>query len=252
MRIVVLDGDSMTSKLLRFVLTDAGHQVVVASSATETLRGAIGFGTDAVLLQTDSAGANGYEVCKELRGRGYNGPLLFVSQSRETPDKLRAFDYGADDFIVKPFDPMELVARVESAARRFRQADHQSLGSVLKVGDAELSIGELTFRVDGHRPVSLTPTEMRLLECLMRNASITVSRDTLIDRAWHHGFDGDTNRVDVYIGRLRKKIERNPGRPEYIQTARGVGYVFRPTKTSILKLPVGQDESASAAEPRIP
>ena len=238
MRVLVREHDSMTGRLLRFILSEAGHQVVLALSAAETVRAAIGFGTNAVVVETGLPAGDGYDLCKELRGQGYNGPLLCISQKGEISDKLRAFECGADDFIVKPFDPREFIARLESAARRFRRADQQALGNIVRVGDAELSIGELTFRVNGRRPVQLTPTEMRLLECLMRNPSITISRNTLIDRVWNNGFVGDTNRVDVFIGRLRKKIERDISRPEYIQSVRGIGYVFRRPRNGLAP-PVG-------------
>jgi two-component system, OmpR family, response regulator RegX3 len=230
MRVVVVDPDRMAGKLLQFVLTDAGHEVVLTKNAAEGLGEVIGRETDAVLLKTDlpAPGLDGYELCKELRARRYNGPLIFVTQRRETRDKLRAFDFGADDYIVEPFDPLELVARLHSVTRRFRHADYQALGTVLKAGDAELSIGELTFRVEGRPPVVLTPTEMRMLECLMRNSNITISRDTLIERTWGYDFIGDSNRVDVYVRRIRKKVERDPAQPEYIHTIRGLGYAFRP------------------------
>src|SRR4051794_4987116 len=112
MRIVVVDPDQMTSKLLNFVLTDAGHEVALAKNAAEGLGEVIGRETDAVLVEADlpGPGLDGYELCKELRARRYNGPLIFVTQRRETRDKLRAFDYGADDYIIEPFDALELVA----------------------------------------------------------------------------------------------------------------------------------------------
>ncbi len=228
MRIVVVDPNPMTAKLLRFVLMEAGHEVVLVRTVDEALAQVVGRETDAVLLEVDLPDMDGFVLCKELRARRYNGPLIFVTERGETADKVRAFDYGADDFIVEPFDPLELLARVQSVTRRFKQADYQALGTILKVGDAELSIGELTFRAGGRPPVLLTPTEMRMLECLMRNAQITISRDTLIDRTWGYDFVGDSNRVDVYVRRLRKKIERDPAHPEYIHTVRGIGYVFRP------------------------
>lgn len=230
MRIVVIDPDRMTGKLLHFVLTDAGHEVVLVKTAAEGLAEIIGRETDAVLLETDlpTPGPDGYDLCKEIRARRYNGPLIFVTQRHETRDKLRAFDFGADDYIIEPFDPLELVARVHSVARRFRHADYQALGTVLKAGEAELSIGELTFRIEGRSPAVLTPTEMRMLECLMRNSNITISRDTLIERTWGYDFIGDSNRVDVYIRRIRKKVEIDPAMPEYLHTVRGLGYVFRP------------------------
>lgn len=248
LRVVVLEPDPMTGKILRFVLNDAGHEVVQTLSPAEATRTVLGAGADAVVMNTDFEGGNGYELCKELRGRGFIGPLLFISERHSSSDKLRAFDCGADDFVVKPFDPLEVVARVVSAARRFRQADHQSLGRILKVGDAELAIGELTFQAEGYRPVSLTPTEMRLLECLMRNSPMTISRDTLLDRAWPNDFIGDTNRVDVYIGRLRRKVERDAAQPEYIHTVRGIGYTFRPpVRGRVLELPVAIEEPVAAS-----
>jgi DNA-binding response OmpR family regulator len=102
------------------------------------------------------------------------------------------------------------------------------MGSFLKAGDAELSVADLTFRIVGRAPVRLTPTEMRILECLMRNTGLAVNRETLIERVWGFEFFGESNRVDVYIRRLRHKIERDPTRPEFLHTVRGVGYNFRP------------------------
>ncbi len=230
MRIVIIDPDRMTGKLLHFVLTDAGHEPILARTAAEGLDAVIGRETDAVLLEADLAASDtdGYELCKELRARRYNGPVIFLTHRRETADKLRAFEFGADDYIVEPFDPLELIARLHSVTRRFRHADHQALGTVLKAGEAELSIGELTIRITGRPPALLTPTEMRMLECLMRNHNITISRETLIERTWGYDFIGDSNRVDVYIRRIRKKVECDPAQPEYLHTIRGIGYVFRP------------------------
>jgi DNA-binding response OmpR family regulator len=111
--------------------------------------------------------------------------------------------------------------------RRANQADQQPLGSVLRVDDAELSLGELTYRSAVTPPVILTPTEMRLLEVLMRNSWIVIGRETLIERVWGYDFVGDTNRVDVYIRRVRRKIEPDPQQPRYLHTVRGIGYVFR-------------------------
>lgn len=247
LRIVVVDPDEMSGKLLRFVLNDAGHEVVLTSHAAQACSEIIGRETDAVLIEADLPGKDGYELCKELRGRRYNGPILFVTARRETRDKLRAFDSGADDYLVEPYDPLELVARVHSVSRRFKQVDFQALGTVIKVGDAELSIGELTFRIEGRTPMVLTPTEMRMLECLMRNSNITISRDTLIERTWGYDFFGDSNRVDVYIRRIRRKVEVDAAKPNYLHTVRGLGYVFRPpTMASILDMPSEFDSASTS------
>lgn len=227
MSIVVVDPDPVMKQVLRFVLNNAGYDVELVSSGQEAVGAATGRETDAILLEVDLPGTNGFETCKELRARRYNGPILFVTERSSTADKARAFAYGADDYIVEPFHMLELVARVDSSIRRFRQSHYQSLGNVLKVGNAELTTGELKFQIRGQDPVILTPTEMRLLQCLMRNSQIMISRETLIEQTWGYDFVGDTNRVDVYIRRLRKKIERDVKAPEYIHTVRGIGYVFR-------------------------
>jgi two-component system response regulator RegX3 len=232
MRIVVVDPDPMTAKLLRFVLGEAGHEVQLTKTAKSALATVLEQETDALLLKTDLPDSDGWILCKELRGHRYTGPIIFVTKRNETQAKLRAFEHGADDFIAEPFDPAELVARVDAVSRRCKRADLQALGTLLKVGDAELSIGELTFRAQGRPPVYLTPTEMRMLECLMRNHGITISRDTLIERTWDHNFIGDSNRVEVYVRRVRKKIELDPAQPEYLHTVRGVGYVFRSSQST--------------------
>lgn len=248
MRVVVVDSDPANGRFLRFVLTDAGHEAVLAQNAAAAFTNIIGIETDAVLLEADLPDLNGFDLCKELRGYRYNGPLMFVTHLQDTRAKVKALNFGADDYLVKPFDPLELLARLDTIARRFRQADYQGLGTILKVKQAELSIGELTYRVEGREPVLLTPTEMRMLECLMRNAQITISRDTLIERTWGFNFEGDTNRVDQYIRRLRKKIESDPHRPEYIHTVRGMGYVFRaPGGDAALDIPKLTDFKVAGA-----
>ncbi len=230
MRIVVVEPARLSGRVLEFVLADAGHEVVLIATAAAALGAVIGRETDAVLLSADlpRPGPDGYDLCKELRGRRYNGPLLFVTPSQAIDDKVRAFTVGADDYLVVPFDPRELLARVEAMVRRCRAADRQGLGTIVRVGDAELSLGDQSFRREGRVPETLTPVELRMLECLMRNQGITIGRETLIERVWGFDFLGDSNRVDVYIRRVRKKVEDNPDQPTYIHTVRGIGYVFRP------------------------
>ncbi len=230
MRVVVIEPERMAGKVLEFVLADAGHEVALVATAAAGLDAIVGRETAAVLTAADlpRPGQDGYELCQELRARRYTGPLLFVGPGGETDARVRAFAVGADDYLVAPYDPAELVARVEAMARRCRAADRQGLGTIVRAGDAELSLGELSFRRDGCAPAVLTPTEMRLLECLMRNQGITIGRETLIARTWGYDFLGDTNRVDVYIRRVRTKVEDDPAQPEYLHTVRGLGYVFRP------------------------
>jgi DNA-binding response OmpR family regulator len=226
-RIVIVDDDPVGAKVMRFVLEDEGYQAVTVSRGSQALAEVVGRETDLVILDINLPDITGFDLCKELRARRYHGPLVFLTSRGDITDKLEGFRIGADDYIVKPFEPLELVARVHSVIRRFKRADQQSLGTVIRVDDAELSIGELTYSSDVVPPTLLTPTEMRLLECLMRNSRIVISRETLVERVWGFDFLGDTNRVDVYIRRVRRKIEQDPATPHYLHTVRGIGYVFR-------------------------
>lgn len=227
MRIVVIHGSVMISKIVTFILSDAGHDVVRAADETATISEVAEYETHAVVIGADAEHIDSYRLCKDLRATRYNGPVIFISHKSEPQAKLKAFQHGADDYLLEPFEPDEFLARIEAMARRCLHLDHQPMGAVVKVADAELSIGEMTFRREGHPAVMLTPTEMRLLERLMRNAGITISRDTLIERTWGFDYFGDSNRVDVYIARIRKKIEPDPAHPRFLHTIRGAGYVFR-------------------------
>jgi two-component system response regulator RegX3 len=233
MRIVVVNPDRIMAKLMRFVLVEAGHDAVLTRTADEAVNQIVNQATDAVLLDVDLPDGDGCQLCKTLRERHFSGPILFVSGRRDTKDKLRAFDCGADDYVVEPFDPQELVARIDVVARRCRRSPIQTPEATLRVGDAQLLISELAFKTPGRQPVLLTPTEMRLLECLMRNVGTTISREALIEHIWGYDFLGDSNRVEVYVARLRKKIETDPSEPEYLHTIRGLGYVFRVPTMSV-------------------
>ncbi len=227
MHCVVVNPEVTSARLTGFVLEEAGHTVVLSTRADEALREVSDLGANLVVLEIDLPDKDGFTLCKELRRRRFEGAIIFVTKRHKLEEKVRALNAGADDFIVDPFDPLEFAARADSISRRYQRIDHQALGTILKAGDAELSINTLTFRITGQEPVVLTPTELRLLECLMRNSEITVSQDTLVERAWGDDFSKESNLLAVYIQRLRRKIEREPNAPERIQTVRGIGYVFR-------------------------
>jgi two-component system, OmpR family, response regulator RegX3 len=226
-RIVVVDDDSVTTKVVKLVLDDAGYDPVIVQTASTASEEIVNFQTHLAIIDVEVDGVCGFDLYKELRARGYLGPVIFTSVRPDMRCKLEAFGLGADDFVGKPFDPLELLARVGSVLKRFRIAEENSNGLWIHVADAELSVGKLTYKSDVVSSTVLTPTEMKILECLMRNHGIIISRSTLIERLWGFEFAGDTNRVDVYIRRVRRKIERDPANPEYLHTVRGIGYVFR-------------------------
>jgi two-component system, OmpR family, response regulator RegX3 len=226
-RIVVADDDVVGAKVIQFVLTDEGYDVISVARGNQVIEHVVGRETDLVILDVNLPDVDGFDVCTELRARRYSGPLIFLTCRSSTADKLEGFKRGADDYLIKPFDPLELIARIQSVIRRSKRVDeHVLFGTVVRVGDAELSVGELTYTSKDVPSKVLTPTEMRLLEFLMRNTRIVISRERLIERVWGVDFVGDSNRVDVYIHRVRCKIEVDPTRPQYLQTVRGLGYVF--------------------------
>lgn len=229
MRIVIVDADAMNAKFLTFVLAEAGHREIIhANSVAAALRAVFSSETDLVLLDLALPEMDGVALCQTLRERGYTGPIIFVTQGGTTQDKVRAFSRGADDFVQRPFDPGELVARIGAVVRRAQQQTRQQTSTLLRVGNAALSMSDLTFQVGDREPVRLTPTEMQILAHLMQSSGTPVSRKRLIERTWGVDFLHESNRVDVYIRRLREKIEPEPSSPIYVRTVRGVGYVFCP------------------------
>jgi DNA-binding response OmpR family regulator len=247
-RVVIVDDDPVTAKVMRFVLDDEGYETAMVSRGSQVFAEVLGHETQLVLLDVNLPDISGFELCKELRARRYLGPIIFITGRGDIQDKVEGFRIGADDYIVKPYEPLELVARVSSVLRRFYRTDQQSMGTILRADDAELNIGELTYSSDTTEPTLLTPTEMRILECLMRNNRLVISRETLIERIWGYDFVGDTNRVDVYIRRVRRKIERDPANPRYLHTIRGIGYVFR--VEAMDQLDDSQLESQPPAQPK--
>lgn len=226
-RVVIVDGDSLTAKLMCFALEDAGFEVAVSMCGEDAFDLVLTRETSLLILDINLPDTDGFALLSELRARRYAGPSIFVTARGGIADKLRGFALGAEDYIVKPFEPLELVARVACIIRRVRRADLMTMGTIVRAGDAELSIGELSYRSGAIDATSLTPTEMRILEVLMRNPTVAISRERLIERIWGYDFIGETNRVDVYIRRIRCKIEPDPDRPRYLHTVRGIGYLFR-------------------------
>lgn len=223
---VVVEDDPMAAKVLRYALEDEGYRVQVATTGRMALDAIVGHEIALVIADVHLPDMDGFMLCHEIRSRRYIGPILLVSAEGSLDAKVRGFNAGADDYVTKPADLLELLARANNLVRRYRQIDDQSAATI-RVGNAELTLGTLTYRSDDIQPQLLTPTEMRLIEYLMRRAGQTVSRDALIRHVWDIDAGDDTNRIDVYVRRLRHKIERDPTEPLYLRTVRGAGYVFQ-------------------------
>jgi len=226
MTCVVVEDDPMAAKVLSYALEDEGFNVRVATNGHQAIEVIGGREVAIVIADVNLPDMTGIMLCNEIRSRRYSGPIVLISSEGSVEAKVQGFNAGADDYVTKPADLQELIARVNNLIRRFRQIDERNTATV-RVGSAELSLGTLMYVSDEVKPQLLTPTEMRLIEFLMRNSGQTISRDALIQHVWEIDAGDDTNRIDVYVRRLRHKIEPNPASPRYLRTVRGAGYVFQ-------------------------
>jgi DNA-binding response OmpR family regulator len=226
MNILIVEDEPYGSKMLDFILKEEGYNV----TSVDNPRGALALIEkslpDLILLDVGLPQMNGFDFYRKLRGNDYDIPVIFVTASAELEDKLQGLRLGADDYIVKPFALTELVARVQTVLRRYHKGTSQAGGQTLKVGGFEIKAAELEVTLPDRRTVLLTPREMRILFALASRAGQVLRREDLIDMIWGEDYPGDDNIVDVYIRRLRLKIERDPANPQYLQLARGLGYRF--------------------------
>ncbi|MGB0384617.1 MAG: response regulator transcription factor [Ardenticatenaceae bacterium] len=225
MRILIVDDDRPSVKMNSFLLREEGYDVLTAPNGLEALRALEKETIDLVILDVMMPVMDGHEALKKLREK-YDLPVIFLSAKGETKDKVHGLEMGADDYLAKPFEPAELLARVKSVMRRseiFSKADSKSH---LQVGEIRLDpVSNRAYFKDGTFK-ELTPIEFRLLHALMRNAGRTLTHDVLLNSVWGYEYDGYSNQIAVYIRRLRSKIEPEPSNPRYLITVRGLGYKF--------------------------
>jgi two-component system, OmpR family, response regulator MprA len=220
-RVVVVDDDEALRNAVRRALRLEGYDVELAADGAQALANLAGLGADVVVLDVLMPVVDGVTVCRRLRTSGDWTPILMLTARDAVSDRVVGLNAGADDYLTKPFALEELLARVRALLRR-SSPDHD--GS-LRVGDLMLNPRTRQVTRDD-RAVELTRTEFALLELLMRNAGMVLTRDTIRERVW--GFDDDygSNTLDVYVGYLRRKTEAG-GEARMIHTVRGVGFVLR-------------------------
>ena len=223
MRILVVDDERLLVKGIKFNLESEGYQVDGAYTGTEALELFHERRYDLVVLDLMLPEVDGLTVCRRIRETS-NVPVIMVTAKSESSDKLLGFEYGADDYMTKPFDILELKARVRAILKRTAQRPEHS-DRDLVCGDLVLDLFQRTLMVRGE-PVELTAKEFDLLAVLMENRGRVFSRDDLLTKIWGAGYPGDIRTVDVHVRRLREKLERDDANPEYILTKWGVGYYF--------------------------
>lgn len=224
MPILIVDDDLMSVKLTSFVLEEAGYGVVKAYTGADAIPLIAQHSPELVLLDVSMPQSSGFDICKQIRLIS-DVPIIFLSARSQLQDRVIGLQIGGDDYIVKPFEPVELVARIEAVLRR-RGGEGGALATRLIAGGVTLDPVAHEVLVAGRRPAKLTPVEFRLLYYLMRNAGRTISTETLLSKVWGAGYDNASNLVPVYIRRLRGKIESDIERPRHIITVTNAGYRF--------------------------
>ena len=218
-RVLVVDDDASLAEMLTIVLRQEGFDSRMCLRGDEAVEAFRDYRPDVVLLDLMLPGRDGIDVCKEIRAES-GVPIVMLTAKGDTVDVVVGLESGADDYVVKPFKPKELVARIRARVRRF---DATAQAETLTIGDVHIDVaGHQVTR--GGRPVSLTPLEFDLLVCLARKPWQVFSREVLLEQVWGYRHAADTRLVNVHVQRLRSKVEHDPENPEIVLTVRGVGY----------------------------
>ena len=222
MKILVVDDEKVLVKGIKFNLESEGYQVEAGYDGEEAVELARSGSFDLIILDLMMPKIDGLQACMRIREFS-NVPIIMLTARSEDTDKIIGFECGADDYLTKPFNILELKARVRALLRRAGAAQQQRSGNKLAAGHIILNTGERTASRDGVS-VELTAKEFDLMELLMRNPGRVYSRENLLNVVWGYEYIGDFRTVDVHIRRLREKLELDPANPEYIRTKWGVGY----------------------------
>ncbi len=221
-KILVVDDEQVLVKGIKFNLEHEGYQVEVGYDGQEAVELAREGSFDLILLDLMMPKIDGLQACMRIREFS-NVPIIMLTAKGEDTDKIMGFESGADDYITKPFNILELKARVRALLRRSGAAGQKQEEGVLSAGHIRLDAGQRAAWKNGE-PVELTAKEFDLMELLMRNPGRVYSRENLLNVVWGYEYIGDYRTVDVHVRRLREKLELDPANPEYIRTKWGVGY----------------------------
>lgn len=220
--VLLVEDDEDISGFLRLELEHEGYAVTVVANGREGLQVALAQAWDIVLVDVMLPGLNGFELCRRVRAEA-QVPIIILTARDSVPDRIAGLDYGADDYVVKPFAIEELLARIRRLLRRAAYGD--SKDALLTCGDVELSLTSREVTRAG-QPIHLTAKEFSVLQYLIENKNHVLSRDMMIRQIWGYDYPGDTNVVDVYIRYLRAKLDTD-GTASFIQTVRGMGYMVK-------------------------
>ena len=224
-RILLVDDEPLILKGLKYSLEKDGYETESAADGEEALERFAAGNFDMVLLDVMLPGADGIEVCQRIREHS-NVPIIMLTAKGEDMDKILGLEYGADDYMTKPFNILEVKARIKSIFRRSQPVvEDNEERRIIRVHDLEVNCQSRTVQL-GNRAIRLTAKEFDLLKLLITHRGKVYNREELLETVWKYDYMGDMRTVDVHIRRLREKIERDNSNPEFILTKWGVGYYF--------------------------
>ncbi|MFO8192942.1 MAG: response regulator transcription factor [Bacillota bacterium] len=222
--VLLVDDEKTLVKALTFNLEKEGFSVEQAYDGEEALQKVFTLAPDIVVLDLMLPGLDGFEVCRRIRKK-LDVPIIMLTARSEDIDKVLGLELGADDYLTKPFNARELVARIKAILRR-SVVRNESTKKLIQIGDLQVDLLQHRVRLR-EQEISLTSKEFALLSFLVANAGNVYSREQLLEQVWGYDYYGDVRTVDVHIRHLREKLERDPGNPDYILTVWGTGYKIR-------------------------
>ena len=225
MKILVVDDEALLVKGIRFNLQNEGYEVITGSTGADAVNLAQDSDVGLIILDVMMPEMDGLTACARIR-QFSNVPIILLTAKADDMDKLMGFDHGADDYLTKPFNILELKARIRALLRRSGAAEKPAECNTLTIGSITLDLDARNAYRSGAL-ADLTAKEFDVVEFLMRNPNRVYSREALLDTIWAYEYRSDIRTVDVHIRRLREKLEENPAEPKYIMTKWGVGYYFR-------------------------
>ena len=223
-RILLVDDEPLIIKGLKYTLEQEGYETLAAYDGEEALEVFFANTVDLVLLDVMLPKLDGIQVCQRIR-ESSNVPIIMLTAKSEDMDKILGLEYGADDYMTKPFNILEVKARIKTILRRASQPVAAEKKKIIRVRDLEVNIVNRSVTLGG-KEVRLTAKEFDLLQLFINNRGKVFSREAMLETVWKYDYMGDARTVDVHIRRLREKIERNTSQPEFIFTKWGVGYYF--------------------------
>ncbi len=229
MKILLVDDEPRIERLVRDMVVDAGYEFAYAENGAEALHAVETCKPDLIIMDVMMPKVDGFTACRELRAKGITTPVIFLSAKGDIVDKGVGFAAGGDDYMVKPFDPRELLMHIVALLRRanMRPSTPASPNEVITIGRLELDAGQHRLIKDGEA-IALTPKEFNILSVMAHHPGVVFSREQLVEAVWAPEFVGETSSITVFIKKLRAKVEDDPTQPLIIETVWGIGYRLNP------------------------